>query len=190
MKHDYKGGFFMESKLVTPKFIISTVVFILVCIFGCFVPVYPKLLDSGYVPDQNFKIKVVAIENETENMQFQVFSGYDGASAFVFPNSTFTYAQDKAVGLSLTDKLVIKCVKGSYLPVFIQDGGPASGPVEDGYQGPYVISMWLGFPSTSLGSKTNICYVLKKDQIGTIGIRIGQKGDYRLVAHENIKFLP
>ena len=190
MKHDYKGGFFMESKLTVPKFIISTVIFILICAFGCFVPVYPKLLDSGYIPDHNFKIKIVAIENETENMQFQVFSGYDGSSAFIFPSSTFHYDHDKALGLSLADKVVVKCVKGSYLPVFIQDGGLASGQVEDGYQGPYVISMWLGVPNTTFCNKINICYILKKDQIGTIGIRIGQKGDYRLIAYDNLKFLP
>ena len=75
------------------------------------------------------------------------------------------------------------------MPVFIQDGGVASGQAEDGFEGPFLISMWLQQPNVSEVSKTHIRYIIKKGSVGAIGVRIGQKGDYRLVAYEDIKFL-
>ncbi len=38
-------------------------------------------------------------------------------------------------------------------------------------------------------NKTHVRYAVKKGKIGCIGIKIGQKGDYRLVAHDDIKFV-
>jgi hypothetical protein len=141
------------------------------------------------LPDETFRIKLVAVENQTERMEFKVFYNFDGPSAFVFPQTTFQYLPDKGIGLSSRNILAIKCVKGSYLPVFIQDGGLASGVAEDGYEGPFVISMWLQQPNVSETNKTHIRYVIKKGTVGTLGVRIGQKGDYRLVAYDNIKFI-
>ena len=163
--------------------------FIVFCLFGSFFNLQAKLLTRGYVPDDTLRVKLVSIENETEAMEFQTFYNYDGPSAFVFPNSTFTYLPAKEIGLSPGNKLAIKCCKGSYLPVFIQDGGYASGSVEDDYEGPFYISMWLTHPNAAQTNKTHIRYALKKGTIGSIGVRIGQKGDYRLVAHDNIKFI-
>lgn len=185
----------MKNKLITPKFIISIVIFFLICFVGCVFDVQAKqtqqsqLLTAGYTPDDSFRIKLVAVENETERMEFQVFYSFDGPSAFVFPQTTFKYQPEKEIGLSARNILAIKCVKGSYLPVFIQDGGLASGQVEDGYEGPFVISMWLQQPNMSEFNKTHIRYALKKGTVGTIGVRIGQKGDYRLVAYDNVKFM-
>ncbi|MBP6892418.1 hypothetical protein KBB68_02445 [Candidatus Babeliales bacterium] len=185
----------MKNKLITPKFIISIVIFFLICFVGCVFDIQAKqvqqsqLLTAGYSPDDSFRIKLVAVENETENMEFQVFYGFDAPTAFVFPKTTFKYQAEKEIGLAARNILAIKSVKGSYLPVFIQDGGLASGQVEDGYEGPFVISMWLQQPNMSEVNKTHIRYSVKKDNIGTIGVRIGQKGDYRLVAYDNIKFM-
>lgn len=169
----------MKSKLVLFKIIV----------FCFFSNLEAKLLTHGYVPDDSVRIKLVSIENETDAMEFQTFYNYDGASAFVFPNSTFTFLPAKEIGLSPGNKLAIKCCKGSYVPVFMQDGGYASGMVEDGYEGPFYISMWLSIPNACETNKTHIRYALKKGTIGTIGVRIGKKGDYRLVAHDNIKFI-
>jgi hypothetical protein len=182
----------MENRLITPKLIVSIIIFFLICFVGCVFDVHAKqseLLTSGYAPDDSFRIKLVAVENETERMEFQIFYSFDGPSAFVFPQTTFKYSLGKEIGLAARNILAIKCVKGSYLPVFIQDGGLASGVSDDGYEGPFVISMWLQQPNISEVNKTHIRYVVKKGTIGTIGIRIGQKGDYRLVAYDNVKFL-
>ena len=182
----------MKNKLITPKFIVSIVIFFLICFMGCVLDVHAKqsqLLTAGYVPDETFKIKLKAVENETERMEFQIFYGFDGVSAFVFPQTTFHFPAGKEIGLAARNILAIKCVKGSYLPVFIQDGGVASGQAEDGFEGPFLISMWLQQPNVSEVSKTHIRYIIKKGSVGAIGVRIGQKGDYRLVAYEDIKFL-
>ena len=185
----------MKNKLITPKLIVSIVIFFLICFAGCVFDMHAKstsqsqLLTAGYSPDDSFRIKLVAVENETERMEFQVFYSFDGPSAFVFPKTTFKYQPGKEVGMAQRNILAIKCVKGSYLPVFIQDGGMASGQAEDGFDGPFVISMWLQQPNVAETNKIHIRYVVKKGTMGTIGIRIGQKGDYRLVAYDNIKFM-
>lgn len=179
----------MDTRLITPKLIISIIIFFTVCLIGSAFEAQAKQLTAGYVPDDVVKIKLVSIENDTDAMEFQVFYGFEGPNAFVFPQSVFKYLPEKEIGLTASNIVSIKCCKGSYLPVFIQDGGYASGSVEDGYQGPFVISMWLAIPNAAELNKTHIRYIVKKGTVGTIGVRIGQKGDYRLVAYENIKFI-
>ncbi len=182
----------MKKKLITPRLIISILIFFLICFVGCVFDIQAKqsqLLTSGYMPDETFKIQLIAVENETEAMEFQIFYGFDNLSAFIFPKTTFQCIPGKEIGLATRNILAIKCVKGSYLPVFIQDGGIASGQADDGFEGPFVISMWLGQPNVSEQNKTHIRYQIKKGSMGTLGVRIGQKGDYRLVAYDNIKFM-
>ena len=179
----------MDTRLLTPKFVVSIIIFFAICLVGCISETQAKQLSAGYVPDDTVRIKLVSVENSTEAMEFQVFYSFDGPSAFVFPQSTFQYALDKQIGLTARNILAIKCVKGSYLPVFIQDGGYASGSVEAGYEGPFLISMWLSMPNAAETNKTHIRYALKKGTVGSLGVRIGQKGDYRLVAYDNIKFI-
>ena len=179
----------MKSKLHTSKLVISAIIFIVVCVIGCFYDLQAKLLTQGYIPDDVVRLKLVGIENETDTMEFQVFYAFDGPSAFVFPQSVFKYLPEKEIGLAARNILAIKCVKGSYVPVFIQDGGYASGVAEEGFEGPFVISMWLSMPFMPETNKTHIRYVIKKGTLGTIGVRIGPKGDYRLVAYDNVKFI-
>lgn len=182
----------MKNRVITPKLIVSIIIFFLICFVGCVFDVQAKQsqqLTAGYLPDDSYRIKLVAVENETERMEFQIFYGFDNASAFVFPQTAFKFAQGKEIGLSARNILAIKCVKGSYLPVFIQDGGLGSGQAEQGFEGPFVISMWLQQPNVSEVNKTHIRYQVKQGSVGTIGVRIGQKGDYRLVAYDDVKFL-
>ena len=179
----------MESHLIKPKFLIPIILFFIVCLIGSAFELQATLLTAGYVPDETFRLKLVAVENETDALEFQIFYSSDSASAFVFPHSTFRYEPDMQIGLNAYKPLVVKCCRGSYLPVFIQDGGPASGALEDGYEGPFYISMWLQFPNVAQTNKTHVCYAVKKGAIGTIGVRIGKQGDYRLVAYDNVKFI-
>ncbi|MCX5923972.1 MAG: hypothetical protein NTZ68_00905, partial [Candidatus Dependentiae bacterium] len=60
---------------------------------------------------------------------------------------------------------------------------------EEGYEGPFYISMWLNFPQVAESSKVHVRYAVAKGKMGSIGIKIGLKGDYRLVAHDDIKFI-
>ena len=179
----------MGSNLITPKFIISIILFFVVCLVGTMFELQAKPLTSGYMPDETFRLKLVAVENETDALEFQIFYNFDAASAFVFPQSTFKYEIDQQIGLNARNLLVVKCCKGSFVPVFIQDGGYASGTLQDGYEGPFYISMWLQVPYVAETNKTHVCYAVKKGEIGTIGIRIGKKGDYRLVAYDNVRFI-
>lgn len=150
----------------------------------------PKYLTHGQIPDEVVRLKLVSIENETDNQSFQVFNNYDGPSALVQPHHMFTFEPANEIGLSVGHLVVVKCCQGSYLPVFMQDGGyHASGKVDDEYQQPYFVSMWLGTPNQPESRKVRVCYAVKKGTVGKIGLRIGQKGDYRLVAYENVTFI-
>jgi hypothetical protein len=184
-----KGDFFMEARLISPKLCISIVIFFMVCLLGCVLDLKAKQLSPGYMQDDAVRVKLISADNDTDAMEFQIFYNYDGPSAFLFPHTTFKYLPEKAIGLAPRNLLTIKCSKGSYQPVFIQDGGLASGVAPDGYEGPFYISMWLAQPNASFANKTNICYAVKKGKIGTIGVKIGQKGDYRLVAHDDVMFI-
>lgn len=179
----------MEAHVITPKLIISIIIFFVVCLMGSILEVQAKPLTSGYVPDETVRLKLIAVENETETMEFQIFYSFNQSQAFVFPRSTFRFMHDQQISLNPYNLLTVKCCKGSYVPVFIQDGGYASGSVEDDFEGPFYISLWLHTPNVPEANKTHVCYAIKKGQIGTIGIRIGQKGDYRLVAYEHVKFI-
>lgn len=173
----------------TTKLIVSTVVIVLVSLFGCGCNIEAKSLDAGFMPGSTVRLKLISIENETDGLEFQTFYGGESASSLVFPQTTFNFSPSNAIGLARNDLLVIKCCKGSFLPVFIQDGGIASGVAELGYDGPFYISMWMQYPQASLSGKVNIRYLVKKGQIGTVGVRIGKKGDYRFLAHDNVKFV-
>ena len=146
-------------------------------------------MSSGRTSDTKVHIKLAGLENETDAMYFQIFSNGDESSAFVFPQSTFKYPENKEIEINSRNLITIKCSKGSYLPVFIQDGGVASGTVEDDYEGPFYVTMWLNMPNVPESLKTHVRYAVKKGQIGTVCLQIGQKGDYRLVAYDNVKFI-
>ena len=179
----------MKSKFVTPKLIVSVLVVFIVSLFGCSCTIEAKMLDVGYMPGNVSRLKVISVENETDSLEFQTFYGGESASALIFPQSTFHFGSSKALDLASRDTLVIKCCKGSYVPVFIQDGGIASGDIEQGYDGPFYISMWMQFPQVAESSKVHVRYAIKKGQTGTIGVKIGKKGDYRFVAYDDVKFI-
>lgn len=157
------------------------------------VSMYASMLQREVIQGQRQRLQVASVENATDTLEFQLFSGGSSSLGIVQPISTLTFAKDKnylkPVFLYQRDPFMIKCIKGSYLPVFIQDGGPTSGTLEPGYEGPYYVSMWLRYPQVSESSKLHIRYMLKRGKLGKIGVKIGSKGDYRLVAHENVKFL-
>src|SRR3990167_7134242 len=106
----------MQVYLITPKFIISIILFFMICLIGCVFELQAKQLSAGYVPDETVRLKLVVVENETDTLEFQIFYNFDGPSAFVFPHSTFRYEVDKEVGLNARNLLAVKCCKGSYLP--------------------------------------------------------------------------
>lgn len=177
----------MGSKFVTTKLIVSVVIFFMVCVFGCVFDMQAKMLVQSSMPNDTVRLQLIAIENETEYLEFKLFYGSDPAHGIIFPQSV--YEIQKPLSLSARDTLIIKCCKGSFLPVYIQDGGRASGEVEDGYEGPFYISMWLHYPQVAESSKIHVRYAIAKGKIGSIGIKIGLKGDYRLVAHDDVKFI-
>lgn len=161
-------------------------VFLIVFCFG----LQARFLTYGSAPDETVRLKLVGVENETDSQEFQIFNNFDSSSAFVASRSKFDFDKDKALSISSVNPLIIKCCKGSFVPVFVQDGGSAaSGQAPTGFQGPYFISLWLLMPNVAETNKLHVRYVVKKDSVGSIGIRIGSKGDYRLVAYDNVQFI-
>lgn len=151
-----------------------------------------NMLQESFIPGQVVRLEVVFIENNTQNLEFKAYQNGMTFSGMIAPMSTLLLERSNFSNpITLNDRypLVIKCSKGSYLPVFIKDGGMASGVAPEGYHGPYYASMWLPYPQVPNSSKLHVRYVVKKDRIGKIGIKIGPKGDYRLVAHEAVEFL-
>ena len=67
--------------------------------------------------------------------------------------------------------------------------GAISGKAPEGYDGPYYVSMWLSYPHVAEFVKLHIPYVIEKDKQGKVGVIIGSRGDYRLVAIENVQFV-
>lgn len=180
----------MSLKEITPKLLISSIIFFAICAWGGVSDVQAKPIGQGHIPIEGTRLVVISVENETDQMEFQIFNGSDRASAFVFPQSEYRYHPGKEIHLSVKEPLAIKCCKGSFLPVYIQDGNCfASGKVEGDFEGPFYISMWLQYPQVVDSHKTHVRYVVKKGHTGKIGIKIDNKGGYRLVAHENVNFI-
>ena len=139
------------------------------------------------VEEPTARLEFVSLENGTDSLEFQLFPSQGSAIGLVLPGKTLELKN--GFELSDRDPAVIKCSKGSYLPVFIKDGLSAGGIAPEGYVGPYYISMWMSYPNISEASKLNIPYVLKEGEKGKVGIKIGSRGDYRFVAGDGISFL-
>ena len=151
-----------------------------------------KNFNKEQIPVKSSRVQVFSIQNNTDSLKFQVFPPLKESVGLSLPMSTLSLIdkkEDKGIDLNETYPLIINCIKGSYLPVFIQNGDKTSGTAPEGYDGPYYISMWLPYPNVKESSKLHIPYVIKNNKTGKIGIEIGQKGDYRLRAIDNIKFI-
>ena len=177
----------MGSKFVTTKLIVSVVIFFMICVFGCVFDTHAKTLVLSSMPDDKRRLQLISVENETEQLEFQLFYGSEASHGIIFPQSVYQFHMP--LNLLGRDNVVLKCCKGSFLPVYIQDGGFASGPVEEEYDGPFYISMWLQYPQVAESSKVHVRYAVAKGKIGSIGIKIGLNGDYRLVALDDVKFI-
>lgn len=185
------NGFFQEldSLIKKSKLVISIIVFLAVCLIGSVSDAASKVVVSGSEATKKSLLQLVAVENDTHGCEFQIFSGSEMASAFVFPQSTFHFEAPKGIAVSNKDLIIIKCCKGSFLPVYVQYGGPASGEKQEGFDGPFYISMWLHYPQVPETVKTHVRCMVKSGTTGTIGIKIGNHGDYRFVAYENVHFI-
>ena len=175
--------------IITPKFIISATIFLIVCCFGSNSESISPKNNLQDITIKKHNLHMIAVENNTNNCEFQTFYGADAANCFVAPNSTFYFSPDQEIPLDSNNLLMIKCCKGSFLPVYARCQGVASGELKQGYDGPFYLSMWLAYPQVYEDSKINIRYYVKNDAVGKIRLKIGQEGDYRFVADENISFI-
>ncbi len=151
-----------------------------------------KMLQKEYIPGQTSKLQLVAVENATTSLEFKIFPDTEASAGLVTPLSTLVFSEvnhTKPLEFKSISPISIVCTKGSYLPVYIKDEGPVSGLAPSGYLGPYYISMWLPYPYVPESSKIHIRYAVKLGKVGKVGVKIGSKGDYRLVAIEDVKFL-
>lgn len=179
----------MKIKLSLFKEYIYGVIFLGICLWGSVTT--PHMLGGSVQGSfQSNKVFLSFIENDTPLCEFETFYGSEGSSSFIFPQSTFRFKPENFLDLSSEKMLVIKCSKGSFFPVFIKHCGIASGQAPDDFEGPFYLAMWLSNPQVPETSKVHVRYVRKKGFDGKVGIKIGDKGDYRFVADENIQFLP
>lgn len=146
------------------------------------------MIQPGYIPGSNVHVEIVSIENETDHSEFKVFYGAGLSRGIIFPHTTFTF--DKALGMVQNNATVqLLCSKGSYLSIFLQDEGRASGKADDGYDGPYYLSMWLKYPQVNEQEKVSVRYQVAAGRVGKIGLKIGSKGECQVVALQDVKLL-
>jgi hypothetical protein len=187
----------MEFKISIITKCFLGIVFFIVCLCGSIVPgqaasnslrKYQLSSTTQPMPEGSL-LKLISIENDTENCEFKIFYGSDTSSGFIFAKTIFNFDLKNSPTVNSENVLVLKCSRGSFYPVFIKYCGPASGVAPEGFEGPYCLSMWLAHPQVPETSKVYVRYVIKKGTEGHIGIKIGKKGDYRFVAHQNVNFL-
>lgn len=149
------------------------------------------ILEDEHLPGDSSRLQLVSVENNTEGLEFQIFPPLKASAGLSLPAAPLSLVGEKDGGITLDRKypLIIKCSKGSYRSVFIRDGYAVSGNALDGYDGPFYLSMWLPYPNVVESSKLHIPYVVAKGKRGKIGLRIGSKGDYRLIAVSDVKFI-
>lgn len=185
----------MDIKVMTKCFL--GILFLVICLCGISLPDSSEaeilkrnqLSSTFHYKQQGPVVKLTSIENDTENCDFKLFYGSDTSRAFVFSKSIFNFDPKDYLVLNSEHMSVLKCSRGSFYPVFIKFCGLASGQAPDGFEGPYCLSMWLAHPQVPETSKVYVRYVVKKGTEGKVGIKIGKKGDYRFVAHQNVHFL-
>lgn len=149
-----------------------------------------SVLQREHVSDKSGRVEVVFIQNDAPGLEFQIFPPIQELAGTVLPMETLFIVDKKQSGVRLDTKypLIIRCSKGSYQSVFIQDGKSVSGTAPEGYAGPFCLSMWLPYPNV-IDSLIHIPYVVKDGQVGKVGVKIGAKGDYRLVEVSDIQLI-
>jgi hypothetical protein len=146
------------------------------------------MIQVGYIPGSNVHLQIVSIENQTDYSEFKVFYGSGISRGLIFPQTTFTF--DEALDLvQQTATVHLLCSKGSYLSIYVQDEGRASGQADEGFDGPYYLSMWLGYPQVNEQEKVTVRYQVAAGKIGKIGLQIGSQGECQVIALENIVIL-
>jgi len=173
-----------------PQYFISGFIFLMVCAFGCFFDevayaAKPVMLQNPRLMHTHIP-RISYVKNDTFDKVFELYSSSRSKIATILPQTTLMLPDQAALSLNPEDMLIIKCTKGSFLTMFLQFAGAASGTVDPEYDGPYIFAMWLGYPVAAHSSKIHVPYAVKKASIGTVGIQIGQQGDYRIVPDQNV----
>jgi len=146
-----------------------------------------EMLQAGFIPGTEVRIQIVSLDNETDSSIFKVFYGAGLSRGTSFPGKKLSFPG----GLPLIQNtpVNIQCSKGSYLPIYMKDEGQAGGEAQDGFEGPYCLSMWLGYPQVNEEEKMYVRYAVKSGKKGQVGIKIGDKGQCQIVALQDVKIL-
>ncbi len=161
-----------------------------VIVLGC-IGVYNLQAGPATVEIAQNETKVVRLYVHTiKNSSKATFEIYysSGAKGLLLPDSVLEF---KPYELSLEQAvpLQIKCVKGPYVDMYLQDGGKVSGTAYAGYAGPYALAMWLSYPQVSVKEKTFIPYVVAEHKQGGITLCIDEKGSLQIQAVYDIKLI-
>jgi len=149
-----------------------------------------SIVENEHIPGKSARLQIVSVENNTQDSVFEIFPALKESAGLILPEEVLALPDNKGVDLGRLYPVIISCAKGSYFPLFMMNGrGAVSGQAPEGYDGPYYVSMWLSYPHVAESVKLHIPYVIEKDKQGKIGVIIGSRGDYRLVAIENVQFV-
>lgn len=135
------------------------------------------------------QLSLRAIENQTINSAFKVYYSNGDSLALLTPQSTFLF-KPQELFLQQHELLCLKCVKGSFLPIYIKHTGKAAGQAPTDFHGPYYIAMWLNYPDVPEEQKQYVRYCVKDGQQAEFSIRINPKGDCQIIALSNMVLLP
>lgn len=136
----------------------------------------------------NMRLSLRAVENQTLHSSFQIYYSNGESLALLMPQSTHVFESDELF-LQQQENLCLKCVKGSFLPIYIKDEGRAGGKAPQGFHGPYYLSMWLNYPDVSEDQKHYVRYVIKNGQKGEFCVRINPQGGCQIIVLANMELL-
>ena len=145
------------------------------------------ILEPSYNPKAQARVSIMTVENKSK-ATFKLFYGPGEARALLLPGSVWQGPQNdvnQKLVLNQEYPIQIVCVKGSYLDMFIQDRGMASGTIDDGFDGPYYLTMWLQYPQVAMDERVHVPYAIKKNSTGHIALQIDEHGHLRIIAQDN-----
>lgn len=151
-------------------------------------------LSAGFQENGNYiafqkKLALRAVENQTINSTFKLFYSNSESLALLEPQSVFLL-QPEELFLQPHEILCIKCIKGSFLTMYIKDEGKVSGQAPEGFYGPFYLSMWLQYPEVSDDQKQYVRYVVEHGKQAEFAVRINAHGDCQIIALKHMELLP
>lgn len=166
---------------------IKKIVVVSLLVLGSYI--HAGFYETGDFVSYKKRVSLRAVENQTLNSSFQLFYSNSESLGLVGPESIFLFPPFEMLW-QVHELFCIKCVKGSFLPIYFKDEGRVGGQAPEGFHGPYYMSMWLNYPDAPEEQKQYVRYVVKNNHQGEFCIRINPAGDCQIIVLSNMQLLP